>query len=229
MKIVYASYRKAEIGREKFVRRWRYHGALAMLMPSFFGPVVRYVQNDPVPDIERIAGAIRYDAVGELHYENAEGLMRSLTAPETVETITPDGDEFFDRSEPSNALIGAFEDEMLIDGEAGAFAIFLFLTASPGSRSSLDRWEAISREFVAQPEIRELISTAALGRAADLEVELSPVPSLLHLTVNGRAATGRIYADWRAFLESNGRGEIMEDDVLCTLCSCCSLYDLDAI
>lgn len=143
LKIIYAEKRRPELSFARFVRRWRYHGGLAMQDAPFWDPLAIYIQNDALRGIDGTDQA--YDGVGELIYPALAELEALLASP-GLASIVADGDQFFSRVDPIHLVV---EQWQLRAGHPGAFKIFVFARAPEGMARAdfvarwTDRMEAL--------------------------------------------------------------------------------------
>lgn len=226
VKIIYASSRKPHVTQEQFIRRWRFHGALAMIMPSFFGGVTRYIQNDGMKFDEEMVGMTFFDAVGEIHFESIEYCRAAMLSPELQSTIMLDGDEIFDRS---GGITATVKDRVLYESSRGGNAVFSFVVCDDGG----DRG-AFQTSWVGENEasICHLLESglATLGGAVvstpvDIGMALSVIDGVLQLSFEDLADGAALYCAWRADIVKRMAAAGFNMQITSVLARACVLYD----
>lgn len=212
MKIIYAFHRKAYRTRDHFVRRWRWHGAFAMTMPSFFSGVDRYIHNDGAVPPDGADDFRFFDAVGELHYRSLDHVVASMQSDELRSAIKLDGDELFDRSQGFTAAV---EDRLLLRRGPSDFALFAFVQRAAGVDAAAfrARWlaesEAALSALLADGQNAPIMQ-AVLSHPVDIGISLSDIDGVLQLGCNalddGAAIFRATLSDIRTRLGPAGEG-----------------------
>jgi hypothetical protein len=105
IKTVYAQARKSGVERGRFIAEWREHGGRAMMLPDYFGKVLRYVQSDVLATTGSLVGENRsYDGVGEIVFTTLADLQEANASRSRAEIVVPHGREIFGSPNPISMI-----------------------------------------------------------------------------------------------------------------------------
>lgn len=147
IKTVYAQARKPGVGRIDFLSAWREHGGRAMVLPDYFGKVLRYVQSDALATAGNLAGEARsYDGVGEIVFPSLADLEEANASESRAEIVVPHGRELFGSPDPISVI--AREEIEWFDRLASA-KLYTFVQRQPAlSRDAFEaEWSAACRRW----------------------------------------------------------------------------------
>jgi hypothetical protein len=152
VKLVYLARRKPGLDRDRFLRRWRQHGALGMSL-SFWSDVERYAHCDVRGELDGAGQGAEsdFDAIGMLWYRAARG--PASVDPAEGAAMLKDEQETFSAA-VSTSMVMATEHKALERGEAvGVKAVRLIRWAAgpADADEALRRWQEYSRQSV-QPD-----------------------------------------------------------------------------
>ncbi len=160
----------------------------------FFGPVARYVQNDPLIDVSGFSDArADYDGVGELFYASQADCDASLNSAALAQHILADGNQFFARVDPIELIV---EEHALTDGRETRLKVFVFLKrpATSSREMFLQAWERLQADLLKLDNrfselIRLLTSTHSL-------MPDSAFDGGLEMSFDSISDAKRGYAEW---------------------------------
>ena len=220
IKTIYAQTRHEGLSREDFVHLWRGHGALAMTLPGFWDPVVRYIQSDRLCDVSGFASArLDYVGVGELHYADVEGRRISKASDDLKSALLPDASRIFDRAHSINVGV---EEIFLFRGRYAPVKIYAFVRrdASLSQRSFLARWEELQTGILRDAKSAHLVRRAVSGRALD---EGADADCTLEFSFDTIADAQSFHLEWLSQIEAQASG-IIERDRLVIIPAFVSLF-----
>jgi hypothetical protein len=146
-KIVYAQARRPGISRIEFLSAWREHGGRAMVLPDYFGKVLRYVQADAFATAGSLAGEARnYDGVGEIVFQSLAELEEANASESRTAIVVPHGRELFGSPNPISVI--ACEEVEWFDRLASV-KLYTFVQRQPAlSRDAFEAgWVAACRRW----------------------------------------------------------------------------------
>jgi EthD domain len=199
IKIVYTACKHDGVTREAFIRRWRYHGALAMMQLGYWAPVSRYAQADCLIDLSRFSGASAdTDGIGQLWYADMDAVAASSAAPEVERVILPDGRETMNHDRLRHIIA---EESVLRDGEQANPAwlyVFFRRAVNAPAEKFFDRWQAWLEDSLD----RQIFPTIVSGRSAH---ESGEFHGLLELGFANVKAMAEGFSAWNGALSKSGR------------------------
>ena len=193
IKTIYAQPKKEKISREEFVHVWRAHGALAMSLPGFWDPVVRYIQSDRLHDISEFPSASEtFVGVGEIHYANVAGRRTSKQSTELETVLVPDASRIFDRRGSIN--IGV-EESFLFRGRYAPFKVYAFISRSKSRPRNefLSVWQEQQVEILHDATSAHLVRRVVSGQSLD---ESSEVDGTLEFSFDSTVDAATFYTEW---------------------------------
>ena len=207
IKTIYAQPRKEGLSREEFVHMWRGHGALAMTLPGFWDPVVRYMQSDRLHDISAFPSASEaYVGVGEIYYEDIAGRRASKQSTELQAVLHPDASRMFDRQGSINLGVQEF---LLFRGRYAPFKIYAFISRVKSSSRAdfLSEWEELQAKTLREAEWAYLARRAVSGRSLE---EDSQVDGTLEFSFDSIAEAVTFYAGWMGRVKAEPVGSRLD-------------------
>jgi hypothetical protein len=203
IKTIYAQTRLDGLSREEFVHRWRRHGALAMSLPGFWDPVVRYIQSDRLADVSAFPSASStYVGIGEIHYRDVAGRRASKQSPELETTLFPDASQLFRRQDSIN--IGV-EEVFLFRGRYAPIKIYAFVARAPATsqRSFFADWEGLQERILAESSSGHLVRRLVIGRGLEDDADRDGTVEISFDTI---AEAQEFYGNWseRVGVEATG-------------------------
>ncbi|MGD9660636.1 MAG: EthD domain-containing protein [Porticoccaceae bacterium] len=230
IKIIYAEKAKEGISRERFVRRWRKHGAFAMEHDDFWNPVNRYLHNNAVVNMPAFhPSQADYDGVGELVFANLEDCSRCLSAP-SLRDIALDADEFFSRRDLISLVC---ESHQLYRERFAEIKVFSFIHCahSVGEEQFFAQWNRQLERFLEvsgkSAGIRELTSSRPLKPTATRPVMPgSDFDAVVEISFDTPAAALEGYRQWLAVITDSADSCLIDPASMVTVVTHSSLqYD----
>jgi hypothetical protein len=130
-KLIYLANRNPGLSRERFVARWRKHGALAMSLP-LWRRLARYVQASVLHPAPIPGASTAYDAVGVLWYKDDAGRSSSAADDADIATMAADEVHTFAALVRPGALQG--DEEVLKQSGSGRTTAYLFFNDEAKAR-----------------------------------------------------------------------------------------------
>jgi hypothetical protein len=211
VRTIYAQACREGVSREAFVHRWRRHGALAMSQPSFWDPVVRYLQSDRLHALSGFPSANpAYVGIGEIHYRDIAGRTQSKQSPELATVLHPDASEFFRRQVQIHAGV---EDVHLFQGRYAPVKIYIFVSRAPSSPKPdfFAEWEGLQARILAGVLSAHLLRRLVCGRALDGSVGMDATAELSFDSVDDATT---YYSEWLGRVESAALSAVRRDSMV---------------